>query len=114
MMVALREEVQVHLAHDCAVAIGILHEIDRVIPAGDADAVIAIPLHPRKHRLKKPVRMQPDCLELLVANHHVHLPGVRTEKADDEALADAMRTENTEGIRMRGTEKRPHLIYGEA
>ena len=55
-VIALGEEVQIHLAHDRPIGVRIVRESSVTVPADNADAIIQVALPSRQDRLEKTVR----------------------------------------------------------
>src|SRR5436190_17250172 len=103
---------QVHFAHDQAVAIRIADERRRIVPSDEVDAIIAVAFFARHCRLEKSFGAEPVGHEALIVSvdHYANFLGVRTKDADNEIFADAMRSKNAEWIGVRAGEKQIQLV----
>src|SRR5438270_7676912 len=107
-MISLGKQMQVHLAHDEPVAVGIADERRRFIPTREMNVIIDVAFHPGKRRLEKSFRAESvrgETLFGLSVGNNAHFFCVRTKDAHDEIVADAMRAENPEWIGMRAGEE---------
>src|SRR2546423_4118823 len=115
LMIALGKQMQIHLAHDQAVAVGIADERRRFIPAGKVDVIVDVAFHSRKCRLEKSFGAQAFRSEALFrfsVDNDAHFFCVRAKYAHDQIVADAMRPEGAERIRVRAGKKDVQLIHG--
>ena len=90
-MISLGEKMQIDLAHDRAVGVGIVHDRRRAVPAGQVKSIIDIALHSREDRLEKSLPPEPlgrKTLLLFPRENDGHFLRVRTENADREIVAD--------------------------
>ena len=108
LVISFGEEVQIHLAHDRSVAVGIAQQLLRAVESEHLHEVGKIERLVRHSRLIKTLDVQPlgrKDLCLIVRRHDLNLLRFRPKNADDQVIARAMRTENVEGIGMGTVEK---------
>jgi hypothetical protein len=89
----------------------------RIVPAGQVNAVVQIAFHPRQRRLEKSFASEPiggEALLFLAGKDDAHFLRVRPEDANRQVIAEAMRTKDTERIRMSAGEKNVELVSRQA
>ena len=102
-VISFGEEVQIHLAHDRSIAVGIAQEMLRAVEGEHFDEVGKVGRLVRHSRLVEPLDVEPvgrKNLLAIVCRHDLDLLRFRPKNADDQILARAMRAENAEGISM--------------
>jgi hypothetical protein len=116
-MIALGKEMQIDLAHDDSVGVGIAHHRRRVVPAGEVDAIVKIASHARQSGLEKTFAPEPSGgkgLLCLPREDDAHLLGVGPKDPNRQFIPEAMRTKYPEWIRVRAGQKNIQLIQRQA
>ncbi len=114
-MVSLGKQMQVHLAHDEPVAVGIMNERARSIPAAEMNAIIRVSLHPGERGLEKSLgaeAIRGEALFFSLRQNDAHFLRVGPEDAHDEIVADPVRPEDPKRIGMRAGEEEVELVHG--
>src|SRR5256885_1923039 len=117
VVIPFGKQMQIHLADDQAVAVGIADDRRRFIPAGEMNAIIEVAFHPRKRRLEKSFgteTLRGEALFFLTAYDDANFLRVRAKHAHDQIVADAMGSENPEWIGMRAGEEDIEFVDGHA
>src|SRR6266513_1390303 len=116
-VISLGKKMQVHFAHDQAIAVGIADEGRGFVPAREMNVVINVAFHPRDRRLEKsfrPKTVRDEALFGFPMGNDAHFLRVRTKDADNEIVTHAMRPEDAERIGMRAGEEEIQLVDGHA
>ena len=107
------KEMQINLAHDRPVLIGIACELLRSIPGSHTETVWKIPRRPGPGRTKETVlvnSLRRDRLLRMTIQHDLDRARVRAEYPDLQTITDAVRTQYAERIRMRSCDEVFHVI----
>src|SRR5881628_177510 len=107
------KKMQIHLAHNGPVLIGIARERLRSIPGGHTEMVWKIPRRPGPGRTKETVlvnSLRRDRLLCMTIQHNLDRVRVRTEYADLQIITDAVRPQHAEWIRMGPGDEPAHLV----
>ena len=112
-MLAFANKMQIDLAHDRAVVVGIAHRVFRSVPVRDPQVIIEIA---RRVWNLAPEKIRPDefspprrCPSGTIG-HNFDLARVRAKHANREIVPHPMRSENAERIGMRAGQKAVQLI----
>ncbi len=108
LVISLREKVQIHLAHDRLVAVGIAQQLLRAIEGDHLDQIGKIPRLVRHGCLVKPLDVEPfrrEDLALVFRRDDLNFLRLRAKNADDQIVPGAMRTEDPERIGMRSVQQ---------
>ena len=110
-VLAFGEKMQVHLAHDCSVAIRIVERAFRAVPAHRSHTIIAVTLFSGQHCLKKSVVMNSFRRDLLLrGKDDCNFARIRPKDANNQIVSNAMRTENPKRIGMRSFNERSQFV----
>ena len=107
-MIPLGEKVQIHLAHDRAIAVGIAQQLLGTVESDDFHKIGKVARFARHGRLVKPLDVQPLRRKdpaLVVHRHDLNLLRFRSKNANDQIIAGTMRAEDAEWISMGSVEK---------
>ncbi len=113
LVVSLREQVPVDLAHDRPVAVGIAQELLRAVKRNHLHEVRETGRFVRHGRLVKALDMEPLGRENLLPvfrRHDLNLLRLRAENANDQVLARTVRTEDAERIGVGSVQERGDLV----
>ncbi len=113
LVISLREQVAIDLAHDRPVAVGIAQELLRAVKRNHLHEVGKIGRFVRHSRLVKPLDMEPlgrENLLLVFRRHDLDLLRLRAKNAHDQVIARLMRTEDLERIGMGSMQKGGDLV----
>ncbi len=115
-MISLGEQVQIHLAHNRSIAIRIAPQVLGAVPAQHAQAIIAVAFFAGQDRAEKSILMNALGYDFWFAiwQSDAYFARIRPKNANDQIVADAMRTENAERIGMGRTEKRIQFVCRQA
>ena len=108
LVIPLGEKVQIHLAHDRAIAVGIAQQLLGTIESDDFHKIGKVARFVRHGRLVEPLDVQPLRRKdpaLVVHRHDLNLLRFRSKNANDQIVAGTMRAEDTEWISMGSVEK---------
>jgi hypothetical protein len=113
-MISFREEVEIDLAHEGAVAIRVARQSLRAIALDDAQPVIEFAVLPRHNRLEKSILANPIRGNLFsTRNRNSNVLRLRPKRPDNEIIAYPMRPQNSKRIGMRTRQKNAEFIDGE-
>src|SRR5437870_10164202 len=107
-VLSFRVEMQIDLAHDWPVLVGIARELLQSIPGSHTETVWKIPRRPRPGRTKETVlvnSLRRDRLLRMTIQHNLDRARVRAEYPDLQIITHAVRTQDTERIRMRACDE---------
>ena len=108
LVISLGEKVQIHLAHDRAVTVGIAQQLLGTVESDHFHEIGKVTRLVRHGRLVKSFDVQPLRRKnpgQIVCRHDLNLLRFRSKNADDQIIARAMRTEDVEWISMGTVEK---------
>src|SRR5262249_11113076 len=112
-VLAFGEEMQIDFPHDRPVLVGIACQAMRSVPSGDPETVRNIPSCVPDSRSKETGLMdflRCDRLIGMLIQHDLDLARVRPKNAYFQILSNPVRTQDTEGIRMRPGNEAAHFV----
>src|SRR5437868_11587351 len=112
-MLSFGEKMQIDLAHDRAVLIGIACQVMRSVPGGDSEMVRKIPCCVPDSRAKETVLL--DFLRCnrffrMLVRHYLNLARIGPKGANLQIVPNSMRTQHSEGVGMGPSDKEVHFI----
>ncbi len=113
LVISLGEKVQIDLAHDRPIAVGIAQQLLGAVESDDFHEIGKIARFVGHGRLVKPLDVQPlgrKDLGRIVRRHDLNLLRLRSKNANDQIVAGAMRAEDAKWIGVGTVEKGGDLV----
>ena len=112
-MLSFGEKMQIDLAHDRAVLIGIACQVMRSVPGGNSEMVRKIPCCVPDSRAKETVLLdflRCDRFFRMLIQHDLNLARIGTKDANLQIVPNPVRTQHSKGVGMRPSHKPAHFV----
>ena len=113
LVISLCKKMQIHLAHERAIAVGIAQQLLGAVKRDDFHQIGKVARFVRHGRLVEPLDVQPlgrERLRVIIGRHDLDLLRLRSKDADDQIFARAMWAEHPERIGMGSVKERGDLV----